>query len=143
MSLTRAQIDAWKEQLRLEGQQCTGYTDGVLAALVYVILGVPGIKIADLAGFEGPDLWKLAVIAHHKHPHVIETLPDIIPLSRGERFAVTQGLRRQRPELPTGRDIFEITDRTHPEHVGLMSKTLQVIAYSNRTDRLHHGRERV
>ena len=99
MSLTREQIDAWKEQLRLEGQQCTGYTDGVLAALVYIILGVPGIKITDLAGFEGPDLWKLAVTAHHKRPHIIETLPDIIPLSRGERFAVTHGLRRQLPEL--------------------------------------------
>ena len=55
MSPSRTELDAWKEQLRLEGQQCTGYTDGVLAALVYVILGVPGIKIADLAGFEVPD----------------------------------------------------------------------------------------
>ena len=55
MSLSRAEIDAWKEELRREGQSCEGFTDGVLAALVYVILRVPGIKIADLAGFEVPD----------------------------------------------------------------------------------------
>ena len=126
MSLTRAQIDAWKEQLRLEGQQCTGYTDGVLAALVYIILGVPGIKIADLAGFEGQDLWKLAVIAHHKHPHIIETLPDIIPLSRGERFAVTHGLRRQLPELPVADDLLGLVEVVSGP---MVAKTLRMIVY--------------
>lgn len=126
MSLTRAQIDAWKEQLRLEGQQCTGYTDGVLAALVYIILGVPGIKIADLAGFEGPDLWKLAVIAHHKRPHSIETLPDIIPLSRGERFAVTQGLRRQLPELPVADDLLGLVEVVSGP---MVANTLRMIVY--------------
>lgn len=126
MSLTREQIDAWKEQLRLEGQQCTGYTNGVLAALVYIILGVPGIKIADLAGFEGPDLWKLAVIAHHKRPHIIETLPDIIPLSRGERFAVTQGLRRQLPELPVADDLLGLVEVVSGP---MVAQTLRMIVY--------------
>jgi hypothetical protein len=126
MSLTREQIDAWKEQLRLEGQQCTGYTDGVLAALVYVILGVPGIKIADLAGFEGPDLWKLAVTAHHKRPHIIETLPGIIPLSRGERFAVAQGLRRQLPELPVADDLLGLVEVVSGP---MVAKTLRMIVY--------------
>ncbi|MBH1978881.1 MAG: hypothetical protein I8H67_11000 [Comamonadaceae bacterium] len=126
MSLTREQIDAWKEQLRLEGQQCTGYTDGVLAALVYVILGVPGIKIADLAGFEGPDLWKLAVTAHHNRPHIIDTLPDIIPLSRGERFAVTQGLRRQLPELPVADDLLGLVEVVSGP---MVAKTLRMIVY--------------
>lgn len=126
MSLTRAQIDAWKEQLRLEGQQCTSYTDGVLAALVFVILGIPGIKIADLAGFEGPDLWKLAVTAHHNSPHIIETLPDIIPLSRGERFAVTHGLRKQLPELPTATDILGLVKVIYGEP---MFRCLYAITY--------------
>lgn len=126
MSLTREQIDAWKEQLRLEGQQCTGYTDGVLAALVYIILGVPGIKIADLAGFEGPDLWKLAVTAHHKRPHIIETLPDIIPLSRGERFAVTHGLRRQLPQLPVAGDLLGLVEVVSGP---MVAKTLRMIVY--------------
>ena len=63
MSLTRAEIDAWKEELRLEGQACEGFTDGVLAALVYIVLGCPPITMADLAGFEGTDLWTLAVTA--------------------------------------------------------------------------------
>jgi len=31
---------------------------------------------------------------------------------------------------PTGRNIFEITNATHPEHGNLMSKTLQIIAYA-------------
>ena len=140
MSLSKEQIATHVEELRLEGQACMGYTDGVLAALVFVILGVPGIKIADLAGFEGPDLWKLAVIAHHKRPHSIETLPAAVRLSRGELFAVTYGLQKRLPELPIGRDIFEITDRTHPEHGGLMSKVLQTIAYAKRTH--HHDSER-
>ena len=126
MSLTREQIDAWKEQLRLEGQQCTGYTDGVLAALVFVILGIPGIKIADLAGFEGPDLWKLAVTAHHNRPHIIETLPGIIPLSRGERFAVMHGLRRQLPELPVAPDLLGLVEVVYGP---LMAQTMRMIAY--------------
>ena len=126
MSLTRAQIDAWKEQLRLEGQQCTSYTDGVLAALVFVILGIPGIKIADLAGFEGPDLWKLAVTAHHNRPHIIETLPAIIPLSRGERFAVTHGLRRQLPELPVADDLLGLVEVVSGP---MVAKTLRMIVY--------------
>ena len=126
MSLTREQIDAWKEQLRLEGQQCTGYTDGVLAALVYIILGVPGIKIADLAGFDGSDLWKLAVIAHQKRPHIIEKLPDIIPLSRGERFAVAQGLRRQLPELPVADDLLGLVEVVSGP---MVATTLRMIAY--------------
>ena len=126
MSLTREQIDAWKEQLRLEGQQCTSYTDGVLAALVFVILGIPGIKIADLAGFEGPDLWKLAVTAHHNSPHIIETLPDIIPLSRGERFAVTQGLRRQLPQLPVAGDLLGLVEVVSGP---MVAKTLRMITY--------------
>lgn len=126
MSLSKEQIAAWKEELRLEGQECTGYTDGVLAALVFVILGVPGIKIADLAGFEGPDLWKLAVIAHHKHPHVIETLPDIIRLSRGERFAVTNGLRKQLPELPTATDILGLVQGIYGD---AMFRCLYAITY--------------
>lgn len=126
MSPTRAQIDAWKEQLRLEAQQCTGYTNGVLAALVYIILGVPGIKIADLAGFEGPDLWKLAVTAHHKRPHIIETLPDIIPLSRGERFAVAQGLRKQLTELPVADDLLGLVEVVSGP---MVAKILRMIVY--------------
>ena len=126
MSPSRTELDAWKEQLRLEGQQCTGYTNGVLAALVYIILGVPGIKIADLAGFEGPDLWKLAVTAHHNRPHIIETLPDIIPLSRGERFAVTHGLRRQLPELPVADDLLGLVEVVSGP---MVAQTLRMIAY--------------
>ena len=126
MSLTRAEIDAWKEELRLEGQACEGYTDGVLAALVYIVLGCPPITMADLKGFEGPDLWRLAVIAHAKRPHIIETLPDIIPLSRGERFAVMHGLRRQLPELPVAPDLLGLVEVVYGP---LMAKTLRMIAY--------------
>lgn len=48
----------------------------------------------------------LHVIAHRKRPHVIEALPNTIPLSRGEWFAVTHGLAKQRPELPTAKDVL-------------------------------------
>ena len=44
MSLTRAEIDAWKEELRLEGQACEGFTDGVLAAVVHIITKAAGIS---------------------------------------------------------------------------------------------------
>ena len=133
MSLTRAEIDAWKEQLRLEGQACEGYTDGVLTALVFIITNAgASITVDDLAGFTEQAIWQLAITAHHKRPYLVHNLPDTIPLSRGEFHAIRWGLEKKTDSLPTGRDIFEITDRTHPEHGGLMSRTLQFIAYSNR-----------
>lgn len=33
------------------------------------------------------------------------------------------------------RNIFEITNTTHPEHGNLMSKTLQIIAYAKHSSR--------
>ncbi len=133
MSPTRTEIDAWKEQLRLEGQACEGYTDGVLTALVFIITNAgASITVDDLAGFTEQAIWQLAITAHHKRPYLVHNLPDTIPLSRGEFHAIRWGLEKKTDSLPTGRDIFEITDRTHPEHGGLMSRTLQFIAYSNR-----------
>ena len=133
MSPTRTEIDAWKEQLRLEGQACEGYTDGVLTALVFIITNAgASITVGDLAGFSEQAIWQLAITAHHKRPDLVHHLPDTIRLSRGEYRAVRWGLERKTPDLPIGKDIFEITDRTHPEHGGLMSRTLQFIAYSNR-----------
>lgn len=131
MSLTRAEIDAWKEELRLEGQACTGYTDGVLAALVHIITQAAGIAPADLTGLPDQSLWQAACKAHAKRPDLVHSLPDI-PLSRGEFHAIRWGLEKKAPELPTGRDVFEITNTTHPEHGNLMSKTLQAIAYTKR-----------
>ena len=131
MSLTREQIDAWKEQLRLEGQQCTGFTDGVLTALVFIITNAgASITVGDLADFDEQAIWQLAVTAHHKRPYLVHNLPDIIRLSRGEIHAIRWGLEKKILKLPTGKDIFEITTHTHPKHDNLMSKTLQVIAYS-------------
>ena len=133
MSPTRTEIDAWKEQLRLEGQACEGYTDGVLTALVFIITNAgASITVDDLAGFTEQAIWQLAITAHHKRPYLVHNLPDTIPLSRGEFHAIRWGLEKKTDSLPTGRDIFEITDRTHPEHGGLMSRTLQFIAYSSR-----------
>ena len=133
MSPPRTEIDAWKEQLRLEGQACEGYTDGVLTALVFIITNAgASITVGDLAGFNEQDIWQLAVTAHHKRPYLVHNLPDAVRLSRGEFHAIRWGLERKTTDLPIGKDIFEITDRTHPEHGGLMSRTLQIIAYSNR-----------
>ena len=126
MSLSKEQLDAHLAALRLESQACEGYSDPVMAALVYVILGCPPITMEDLKGFEGPDLWRLAVIAHAKRPHIIETLPDIIPLSRGERFAVMHGLRRQLPELPVAPDLLGLVEVVYGP---LMAQTLRMIAY--------------
>ena len=131
MSLTRAEIDSWKEELRLEGQACTGYTDGVLAALLHIITNAAGITPADLAGLSEHALWQVACKAHAKRPDLVHSLPDI-PLSRGEFHAIRWGLEKKTDTLPTGRDIFEITSHTHPEHGNLMSKTLQIIAYAKR-----------
>lgn len=133
MSLTRAEIDAWKEELRLEGQACEGFTDGVLAALVHIITKAAGITPADLAGLSEHALWQVACKAHAKRPNLVHHLPDTIPLSRGEFHAVRWGLEKKTPDLPIGKNIFEITDRTHPEHGGLMSRTLQIIAYAKRS----------
>ena len=113
--ITAEQLEAHRAALRLESQACEGYTDPVLAALVFIILGCPPITMADLAGFEGPDLWKLAVIAHRKRLHVIEALPSTIPLSRGEWFAVTHGLAKQRPELPTAKDVLGLVKAIYGE----------------------------
>lgn len=134
MSLTRAEIDAWKEELRLEGQACEGFTDGVLAALVFIVTNAgASITVGDLACFSEQAIWQLAVTAHHKRPYLAHNLPDTIPLSRGEFHAIRYGLERKTTDLPIGKDIFEITDRTHPEHGGLMSRVLQTIAYAKHT----------
>ena len=49
MSLSRAEIEAFKEELRLQGQACEGYTLGVVAALLHIITKAAGIAPADLA----------------------------------------------------------------------------------------------
>lgn len=134
MSLTREQIDAWKEQLRLEGQACEGYTDGVLTALVFIVTRAgASITVGDLAGFNEQAIWQLAVTAHHKRPYLVHNLPATVRLSRGEFHAIRWGLEKRTDSLPMGRAIFEITNTTHPEHGNLMSKTLQIIAYGKRT----------
>ena len=132
MSLSRADIEAWKEQLRLEGQQCTGYTVGVVAALTFIITKAAGIAPADLTGVSEQTLWQVACKAHAKRPDLVHHLPDTIRLSRGEYHAIRWGFERKTPDLPMGEDIFAITKATHPEHGGLMSKVLQTIAYAKR-----------
>ena len=142
MSLSRAEIEAFKEQLRLEGQACEGYTLGVVAALLHIITKAAGIAPADLAGLSEQALREIACKAHAKRPDLVHHLPDTIPLSRGEFHAIRWGLEKKTPDLPIGKDIFEITDRTHPEHGGLMSKVLQTIAYAKHPQPQRHGRER-
>ena len=138
MSLSRADIDAWKEQLRLEGQQCTGYTVGVVAALLHIIAKAAGIAPADLTGLSEQALWQVACKAHAKRPDLVHHLPDTIRLSRGEYHALRWGLKRKTDTLPRGEDIFAITTTTHPEHGGLMSKVLQTIAYAKRASPDRH-----
>lgn len=132
MSLTRTEIDAHIEELRLQGQACEGYTLGVVAALTFIITKAAGIAPADLTGLPDQALWEIACKAHSKRPDLVHHLPDTIPLSRGEFHAVRWGLEKKTPDLPLGKDIFAITNTTHPEHGGLMSKVLQTIAYAKR-----------
>lgn len=131
MSLTKEQIAAHVEELRLQGQACEGFTVGVVAALTFIITKAAGMAPADLAGLPDQSLWQAACKAHHKRPDLVHSLPDI-PLSRGEFLAVRWGLEKKTDSLPMGRDIFEITNATHPAYGNLMSKTLQIIAYAKR-----------
>ncbi|MCA0325518.1 MAG: hypothetical protein LCH89_07940 [Proteobacteria bacterium] len=117
--------------LRLEGQQCNGFTVGVVAALTFIITKAAGIAPADLTGLSEQALWRIACKAHAKRPDLVHHLPDI-PLTRGEFHAIRWGLEKKTDTLPMGKDIFDITDRTHPAHGGLMSRTLQIIAYTKR-----------
>lgn len=126
MSLTRTEIDAWKEELRLEGQACEGFTDGVLAALVHIITKAAGITPADLAGLSEHALWQVACKAHAKRPNLVHHLPDTIPLSRGEFHAVRWGLKKKTPDLPIGKDIIELTGITHGP---TMARCLYAITY--------------
>ena len=137
MSLTKEQIAAHVEELRLQGQACEGFTVGVVAALTFIITKAAGMAPADLAGLHDQSLWLAACKAHHKRPDLVHSLPDI-PLSRGEFHALRWGLEKKTDTLPTGRDIFEITTHTHPEHGNLMSKTLQIIAYAKRPNLDRH-----
>lgn len=116
---------------RVQGQACEGFTVGVVAALTFIITKAAGTAPADLAGLPDQSLWQAACKAHHKRPDLVHSLPDI-PLSRGEFHAIRWGLEKRAYSLPMGRDIFEITNITHPEHGNLMSKTLQIIAYAKR-----------
>lgn len=131
MSLTKEQIAAHVEELRLQGPACEGFTTGVLAALTFIITKAASMAPADLAGLPDQSLWQAACKAHAKRPDLVRSLPDI-PLSRGELHAIRWGLEKKTDTLPTGRDIFEITNATHPAHGNLMSKTLQIIAYAKR-----------
>ena len=137
MSLTKEQIAAHVEELRLQGQACDGLTVGVVAALTFIITKAAGMAPADLAGLPDQSLWQAACKAHHKRPDLVHHLPDTIPLSRGEFHAIRWGLQKTTDTLPTGRGIFEITNATHPEHGNLMSKTLQIIAYAKRPTDSH------
>ena len=131
MSLTKEQIAAHVEELRLQGQACEGYTLGVVTALAFIITKAAGMAPANLAGLPDQSLWQAACKARAKRPDLVHCLPNI-PLSRGEFHAIRWGLEKKTGNLPTGRDIFEITNTTHPEHGNLMSKTLQIIAYVKR-----------
>jgi len=140
MSLTKEQIAAHVEELRLQGQACEGFTTGVLAALAFIVTKAAGIAPADLAGLPDQSLWQVACKAHVKRPDLVHSLPDI-PLSRGEFHAIRWGLEKKTDSLPMGHDIFEITNTTHPEHGNLMSKALQIIAYSRHLNRPSYSRE--
>ena len=114
MSLSRTEIEAFKEELRLQGQACEGYTLGVVAALLHIITKAAGITPADLAGLSEQALWGIACKAHAKRPDLVHHLPDTIRLSRGEFHALPWGLERKTDTLPTGADIFAITKPDQP-----------------------------
>ena len=124
--MNRAEIEAHIEELRLQGQACTGYTDGVLAALLHIITKAAGITPADLAGLSEQALWGIACKAHAKRPDLVHHLPDTIPLSRGEFHAVRWGLEKKTPDLPFGKDIIELTGITHGP---TMARCLYAITY--------------
>lgn len=127
MSLTKEQIAAFKEELRLEGQACEGYTLGVVTALVFIITGAcPTISAKDLGGFPDQALWQLACTAHKKREYLVHNLPDAIRLSRGELFALQWGLEKRTADLPTGRGIIELAGITHGP---AMARCLYAITY--------------
>ena len=126
MSLSRAEIEAFKEELRLQGQACEGYALGVVAALLHIITKAAGIAPADLAGLSEQALWGIACKAHAKRPDLVHQLPDTIPLSRGEFHAVRWGLEKKTPDLPIGKDIIELTGITHGP---TMARCLYAITY--------------
>ena len=126
MSLTKEQIAAHVEELRLQGQACEGYTTGVLAALAFIVTKAAGIALADLAGLPDQSLWQIACKAHAKRPDLVQHLPDTIPLSRGEFHAVRWGLEKKTLDLPIGNDIIELTGITHGP---TMARCLYAITY--------------
>lgn len=60
MSLTKEQIAAHVEELRLQGQACEGFTVDVVAALTFIITKAAGMAPADLAGLPDQSLWQAA-----------------------------------------------------------------------------------
>ena len=127
MSLTKEQIAAHVEELRLQGQACEGYTLGVVTALVYIITNAcPTISAKDLEGFPDQALWQLACTAHEKREYLVHNLPDAIRLSRGELFAIQWGLEKRTPDLPTGSGIIELAGITHGP---VMARCLHAITY--------------
>ena len=72
MSLTKEQIAAHVEELRLQGQACDGFTVGVVAALTFIITKAAGMAPADLAGLPDQSLWQAACKAHAKRPDLVQ-----------------------------------------------------------------------
>ena len=126
MSLTREQIAAHVEELRLQGQACDGYTLGVVTALVYIITGAcPTISAKDLEGFPDQALWQLACTAHEKREYLVHNLPDAIRLSEGELYAIQWGLEKRTTDLPTGSGFIELEPpRVSWRLVGLSAHTV-------------------
>jgi hypothetical protein len=127
MSLTKEQIAAFKEELRLEGQACEGYTEGVVAALVYIITNACStISAKNLEGLPDQALWQLACTAHEKREYLVHNLPDAVRLSRDELFAIQWGLEKRTADLPTGIGLIELAGITHGP---LMARCLHAITH--------------
>lgn len=104
-------IQRWRDFMRLGSEQCDGYSDGIRAALINMVCRLlPHVKARDLLTFPDHRLWGLELATYEADPAVLDAFPDTITvaLTRGERIALSFGLKRRTATLPTGKDAIEL-----------------------------------
>ena len=104
-------LQRWRDCNRLSDEACNGYSDAVRAALIGCVCRVlPTTRARDLLTQPDHRLWNLGLAAYEADPTVLDQLPEAITtaLTRGERIALSFGLKKKTATLPTGRDAIEL-----------------------------------
>ena len=135
-------LQRWRDFMRLGSEQCNGYSDGIRAALIGCVCRVlPTTRARDLLTFPDHRLWNLGLAAYDADHTVLDQLPEAITtaLTRGERIALSFGLKKKTPTLPTGKDAIELGGAIFGPLVGEVLASITWPLARSVTEKHHFG----